>query len=68
MTRRYDGKYVDPDAYLAQAAQKDGSWWPEWHAWLKRRSGEPVPPPAYGATDNGYAPLADAPGAYVLEK
>ena len=68
MTRPYDGKYVDPDAYLALAKQKDGSWWPEWHRWLASRSGEPVPPPAYGAPAGGYAPLGDAPGAYVLEK
>ncbi len=68
MTRRGDGKYVDPDAYLAQAAQKDGSWWPEWHAWLASRSGEPVPPPRCGAPGSGYAALADAPGTYVLEK
>jgi polyhydroxyalkanoate synthase len=68
MTRQYDGKYVDPDAYLALAEQKDGSWWPEWHRWLASRSGEPVAPPGYGAPASGYAPLGDAPGAYVLEK
>ncbi|HTO49792.1 MAG TPA: alpha/beta fold hydrolase [Burkholderiales bacterium] len=68
MTRRYDGKYVDPDAYLALAEQKDGSWWPDWHRWLASRSGEPVPPPAYGTPASGHAPLADAPGMYVLEK
>jgi polyhydroxyalkanoate synthase len=68
MTRQYDGKYVDPDAYLALAEQKDGSWWPAWHQWLAKRSGEPVPPPGYGAPASGYAPLGNAPGAYVLEK
>jgi len=68
MTRPRGGKYVDPDAYLAHAAKRDGSWWPEWHHWLASRSGEPVPPPVYGAPDSGCAPLADAPGIYVLEK
>jgi polyhydroxyalkanoate synthase len=68
LTRAYDGKYLDPDIYLAQAAAKDGSWWPEWHDWLKRRSGDPVQPPQCGAPGGGYAPLADAPGTYVLEK
>jgi polyhydroxyalkanoate synthase len=68
MTRQYDGKYVDPDAYLALAEQKDGSWWPEWHRWLASRSGEPVAPPGYATAASGYAPLGDAPGTYVLAK
>jgi polyhydroxyalkanoate synthase len=67
-TREGDGKYVDPDAYLAQATQKDGSWWDEWRAWLERRSGEPVAPPPCGAPGSAYTALADAPGTYVLEK
>jgi polyhydroxyalkanoate synthase len=68
MTRAYDGKYVDPDVFLAQAARKDGSWWPEWDAWLNARSGDVVPPPTLGAPEKGYAPLGDAPGTYVLQK
>ncbi len=68
MTRPYDGKYIDPDAFLAQAARKDGSWWPELEAWLNARSGDLVPPPPFGAPEKGYAPLADAPGTYVLQK
>jgi len=68
MTRPYDGKYLDPDAFLAEAARKDGSWWTEWVQWLKSRSGEPGPPPALGAPDAGYAVLGDAPGTYVLQK
>jgi polyhydroxyalkanoate synthase len=68
MARQGDGKYVDPDAYLAQATQKDGSWWLEWRAWLERRSGEPVAPPPCGAPGGGYPALAEAPGTYVLEK
>jgi len=67
MTRPYDGKYTDPDAFFAEAATKDGSWWPEWHAWLRARSGDQVSPPALGAPDKGYARLADAPGTYVLQ-
>jgi len=61
-------KYVDPDAYLAHAAQRGSSWWPEWHRWLGSQSGEPVPAPVYGAPGSGYTPFADAPGTYVLEK
>ncbi len=66
MTRKADDRYIDPEAFLAQAPQKQGSWWPEWVAWLAARSGEPVGPPAMGAAD--HAPLADAPGTYVLQQ
>jgi polyhydroxyalkanoate synthase subunit PhaC len=66
-TKRSDGHYVDPDRFYAEAVRKDGSWWPEWIAWLERHSGAPAQVPAMGAPQSGYAPLADAPGAYVLE-
>jgi polyhydroxyalkanoate synthase len=65
-TRIADGKYIDPDMYLVQAEAKSGSWWPEWHDWLARRSGPPAAPPPMGAPAKGYAVLADAPGRYVL--
>jgi polyhydroxyalkanoate synthase len=66
MTRKADDRYIDPDAFLAQAPQKQGSWWPEWIAWLATQSGEPVDPPAMGAA--AYASLGDAPGTYVLQQ
>jgi polyhydroxyalkanoate synthase len=66
MTRKADDRYIDPESFLAQAPQKDGSWWPEWAAWLAARSGEPVAPPAMGGAD--HAPLGDAPGTYVLQQ
>jgi polyhydroxyalkanoate synthase len=66
MTRKADDRYIDPDAFLAQAPQKQRSWWPEWVAWLATQSGEPVDPPKIGNAD--YAPLGDAPGAYVLQQ
>ena len=34
MTKLADAHYVDPETYLATAPRKDGSWWPEWAAWL----------------------------------
>lgn len=64
-TKRHDDRYVDPDHWLAAAEAKEGSWWPEWVAWLDVRSGAPVSPPTLGAP--GYAALGDAPGIYVLE-
>ena len=66
MTRHSIDRYADPDAWAADAERKDGSWWPEWVAWLKQRSGEPRPPPSLGAAGSGYAPLGAAPGTYVL--
>lgn len=60
--------YVDPETWIATAPHKDGSWWPEWIAWLQARSGERAPAPGMGAAHAGYPPLADAPGAYVRQE
>ena len=68
MTKLADAHYVDPETYLATAPRKEGSWWPEWVAWLNARSGAPVDPPAMGAAAAGYAPLGNAPGSYVLQQ
>ncbi|BDV38001.1 poly-beta-hydroxybutyrate polymerase [Methylocystis bryophila] len=67
-TRELGGNYHDPDAWTAAAPKKPGSWWPEWLHWLEARSGQASAPPAMGAADEGYAPLADAPGFYVLQQ
>jgi polyhydroxyalkanoate synthase len=66
-TKHHDDRYVDPDRWLATAQMKEGSWWPEWIAWLDARSGALVASPPMGAARAGYAPLADAPGTYVLQ-
>ncbi|WP_341895010.1 alpha/beta fold hydrolase [Ferrovibrio terrae] len=66
MAKGHADRYIDPDAWLATAPKHDGSWWPEWLAWLQAASGTPVAPPGMGAAAAGYAPLADAPGSYVL--
>ena len=67
MTKRSNERYIDPESYLAEAPHKQGSWWPEWVAWLAKISGEPVAPPPMGAAARGYAPLCSAPGTYVLQ-
>lgn len=59
--------YIDPDTWQQSAVHHEGSWWPCWQDWLVRHSSaDRVPPPALGAPLKGYAPLCDAPGAYVL--
>ena len=68
MTKKASDHYVDPATWLVQASQKQGSWWPEWAAWLDTRSGEPIAPPSIGAVDEGPAPLGDAPGNYVFQE
>ncbi len=57
----------DPDEWLAAAPKHEGSWWPDWSAWLAERSPEKTPAPAATGSE-GHPPLADAPGAYVLER
>jgi polyhydroxyalkanoate synthase len=56
-----------PDEWLMQAERRPGSWWGDWHDWLRDRSG-PLgdPPEALGAP--GLPPLCAAPGTYVLER
>ena len=67
-TKKPDDHYLDPETFLANAPTKEGSWWPEWTAWLGSRSGAPVTRSASGAAQAGYIPLCDAPGMYVLQE
>jgi polyhydroxyalkanoate synthase subunit PhaC len=54
------------EQWLEEADRRDGSWWPDWAAWLAERSGAKGKPPEMGSAD--HPPLEDAPGSYVLEK
>nr|WP_041796194.1 class I poly(R)-hydroxyalkanoic acid synthase [Pararhodospirillum photometricum] len=55
-------KVRDPDTWLAGAKENEGSWWPDWRAWLAKHAGSAVP-----ARDPG-AGLEDAPGSYVKKR
>ena len=58
---------ANPEEWLAHAKQKNGSWWPDWDAWVKKLSGKTMVParePGGGKLE----PLADAPGTYVTMK
>ncbi len=63
---RHDEQYVDPDSWLTTTPMREGSWWPAWSEWLAEKSGAPVAPPPLGRVEDGFAPLEDAPGRYVL--
>jgi len=68
MARRSHGSpYVDPDSWQASAPKQEGSWWPAWEAWLVEHSGDRTAPPTMGAPTEGYPPMEDAPGRYVLQ-
>lgn len=56
----------DPDTWLKNATQKDGSWWPEWADWVGKKSGAKVPARTPG--DGKLKPIEDAPGSYVKVK
>jgi poly[(R)-3-hydroxyalkanoate] polymerase subunit PhaC len=67
-TKKAGETYIDPDTWMAETPSKDGSWWPEWQAWLASQSTAAETLPEMGAPDKGYAPLCDAPGTYVLQQ
>lgn len=59
-----DDAATDPDAWLAEADKKPGSWWPEWQGWLSAAAGDDrVPARVVGS---GGLPAGEAaPGSYV---
>jgi polyhydroxyalkanoate synthase subunit PhaC len=56
----------DADAWLAEARPEADSWWSDWRVWLAARSGELRRAPR-APGNRRHEPIADAPGAYVLE-
>ncbi|UWR94747.1 class I poly(R)-hydroxyalkanoic acid synthase [Phaeobacter inhibens] len=57
---------VDADTWREGATFNEGSWWPRWESWLKKRSGKQVP--ARDPGDSQHPPLTPAPGDYVRVK
>lgn len=53
------------DEWLSGSTPHDGSWWPDWLAWIKPTSGEEVPARRPG--DRGVL-FEDAPGTYVRRR
>ena len=51
------------EAWLENAEQHPGSWWPEWQKWIQPKSGKKIPARTPG--DGKLKILEDAPGSYV---
>ena len=54
---------ADPEKWAEGAKVQEGSWWPEWARWAKRRAGAQVD--ARDPGDGNLKVLEDAPGSYV---
>lgn len=59
-------KYDDPEAWLAEATETPGSWWPDWIKWMQKLSGKKVPARIPG--EGGLKAIEAAPGSYVKVK
>jgi polyhydroxyalkanoate synthase len=46
-----------PEEWLESASRHEGSWWPDWTAWLAARSGRKSTPPSIGSAQ--HPPLED---------
>ena len=68
MSWNAEDRYADPEEWTKIAPRKEGSWWPEWVAWLAARSGELDALPSIGRPEVGVGLLGDAPGKYVLQE
>ena len=61
-----DDLTLDHEAWLEGAEFREGSWWPHWEKWLKKRSGKLINAREPGA--KGREILGDAPGGYVRKR
>jgi polyhydroxyalkanoate synthase len=53
---------TEPEEWLENATQHDGSWWPHWGKWLKKQAGTQIPARQISKS------IEDAPGSYVKMK
>ena len=61
-----DERVKSLEEFIEGASETQGSWWPDWHAWLSKRSGKKIP--ARDPSSGPYPVLCDAPGTYVKVK
>ena len=55
------------EAWFERAAERPGSWWPDWAEWLAHHAGEKIAAPKRPGT-RAYPPIEAAPGRYVKQK
>lgn len=60
-----DGPPGDAEAWMEAATLQEGSWWPDWGAWLAKRSGRKIDAAASFPAD--MTRIEPAPGRYVNE-
>ena len=53
----------DLEQWLEGAESHPGSWWTDWHKWLRKHSGKKVPARAPG--DGELDVIEDAPGSFA---
>ena len=58
---------IDADQWLADAANRKGSWWNDWASWLKPFLGKRIAAPK-SLGSKGYTPIEPAPGRYVQDR
>ncbi|MBU6418791.1 MAG: alpha/beta fold hydrolase [Proteobacteria bacterium] len=68
LERKPGDLYLSPDEWQTRATCQEGSWWPDWAAWLANHSGAAINPPQTGAPKAGYKLLEPAPGTYIFQR
>lgn len=58
-----DDMKLTPAEWFEAADFNEGSWWPRWESWIKKRSGKQIA--ALQPGDSAHPVLCDAPGTYV---
>lgn len=61
-------RQVDPETWMRETPERDGSWWEAWAEWLGERAGKSVAPPDMDDPKSRHPALDDAPGTYVFQK
>lgn len=56
---------ANPDQWIENATQKNGSWWPAWQKWVEDYTGNQISARKPGGK---LKPIEDAPGSYVRKK
>jgi polyhydroxyalkanoate synthase len=56
---------ADPESWLSKSKRREGSWWTDWDAWVKRQAGQDDMVAARAPGGGEVEVLGDAPGTYI---